>query len=26
LADRDFGDWSKQSWPAWTDGVLAALR
>jgi len=26
LTDRDFGDWSKQVWPIWTDGVLAALR
>jgi CubicO group peptidase (beta-lactamase class C family) len=26
LADRDFGDWSKQAWPPWTDGVLAALQ
>jgi CubicO group peptidase (beta-lactamase class C family) len=26
LTDRDFGEWSKQAWPPWTDGVLAALR
>ena len=26
LTDRDFGEWSKQAWPSWTDGVLAALR
>jgi CubicO group peptidase (beta-lactamase class C family) len=25
LTDRDFGDWAKDVWPAWTDGVLAAL-
>jgi CubicO group peptidase (beta-lactamase class C family) len=25
LADRDFGDWSKQAWTPWTDAVLAAL-
>ena len=25
LTDRDFGEWSKQAWPPWTDGVLAAL-
>ena len=25
LADRDFGDWSKEAWPPWTDAVLAAL-
>jgi CubicO group peptidase (beta-lactamase class C family) len=25
LTDRDFGEWSKQAWPAWTDAVLAAL-
>ena len=24
LADRDFGDWSKQAWTPWTDAVLAA--
>jgi CubicO group peptidase (beta-lactamase class C family) len=26
LTDRDFGEWSKQAWPPWTDGVLAALQ
>lgn len=26
LTDRDFGEWSKQAWPPWTDAVLAALR
>ncbi|MEJ3652345.1 serine hydrolase domain-containing protein [Actinomycetes bacterium KLBMP 9759] len=26
LTDRDFDDWAKDAWPAWTDGVLAALR
>ena len=26
LTDRDFGELSKQAWPPWTDGVLAALR
>jgi CubicO group peptidase (beta-lactamase class C family) len=26
LADRDFGEWSVEAWPPWTDGVLAALR
>lgn len=25
LTDRDFGDWSKQEWPRFSDGVLAAL-
>jgi CubicO group peptidase (beta-lactamase class C family) len=24
LADRDFGDWSKQAWPSLTDAVLTA--
>lgn len=26
LTDRDFGDWAKQAWPEFTDGVLGALR
>jgi CubicO group peptidase (beta-lactamase class C family) len=26
LTDRDFGDWSRQAWPALSDGVLAAAR
>ena len=26
LADRDFGEWSIEAWPPWTDGVLAALQ
>ena len=26
LTDRDFGPWAIEAWPAWTDGVLAALR
>jgi CubicO group peptidase (beta-lactamase class C family) len=26
LTDRDFGEWSIEAWPPWTDGVLAALR
>src|SRR5581483_3532013 len=25
LADREFGDWAKQAWPALSDAVLAAL-
>jgi len=25
LTDRDFGDWAKQAWPAFTDAVLADL-
>lgn len=25
LTDRDFGDWSKQAWPAYADAVLAEL-
>jgi CubicO group peptidase (beta-lactamase class C family) len=25
LTDRDFGPWAVAAWPAWTDGVLAAL-
>ncbi|HEX4222260.1 MAG TPA: serine hydrolase domain-containing protein [Pseudonocardiaceae bacterium] len=25
LTDRDFGDWAKTAWPAFTDGVLAEL-
>ncbi len=25
LTDRDFGEWSEQAWPPFTDGVLAAL-
>jgi CubicO group peptidase (beta-lactamase class C family) len=25
LTDRDFGDWAKQAWPAFTDAVLAEL-
>ncbi len=25
LTDRDFGDWAKSAWPAFTDGVLAEL-
>ncbi|HEX3786696.1 MAG TPA: serine hydrolase domain-containing protein [Pseudonocardiaceae bacterium] len=25
LTDRDFGDWSRHAWPAFTDGVLAEL-
>ena len=25
LTDRDFGPWAIEAWPAWTDGVLAAL-
>jgi CubicO group peptidase (beta-lactamase class C family) len=25
LTDRDFGPWSAEAWPAFTDGVLAAL-
>jgi CubicO group peptidase (beta-lactamase class C family) len=25
LSDRDFGPWAVAAWPAWTDGVLAAL-
>jgi CubicO group peptidase (beta-lactamase class C family) len=26
LTDRDFGDWSRQAWPAMSDAVLAAAR
>lgn len=26
LTDRDFGPWAIEAWPAWTDGVLTALR
>jgi CubicO group peptidase (beta-lactamase class C family) len=26
LTDRDFGPWAIESWPIWTDAVLAALR
>lgn len=26
LTDRDFGDWSRQAWPALSDAVLAAVR
>ncbi|WP_285594576.1 serine hydrolase domain-containing protein [Actinomycetospora sp. NBRC 106378] len=26
LTDRDFGDWSKEAWPPFTDAVLAELR
>lgn len=26
LTDRDFGPWSVEAWPPFTDGVLAALR
>lgn len=26
LTDRDFGDWCREAWPRWTDGVLEALR
>jgi CubicO group peptidase (beta-lactamase class C family) len=26
LTDRDFGEWTAGTWPAWTDGVLEALR
>ncbi|MEJ2870057.1 serine hydrolase domain-containing protein [Actinomycetospora sp. OC33-EN08] len=26
LTDRDFGDWAKEAWPAFTDAVLAELR
>ena len=26
LADRDFGEWSIEAWPPWTDGVLTALQ
>jgi len=25
LTDRDFGDWARTAWPAFTDGVLAEL-
>jgi CubicO group peptidase (beta-lactamase class C family) len=25
LTDRDFGDWAKEAWPAFTDAVLAEL-
>jgi CubicO group peptidase (beta-lactamase class C family) len=25
LTDRDFGSWSTEVWPRWTDGVLTAL-
>lgn len=25
LSDRDFAEWSRKAWPAWTDRVLAAL-
>ena len=24
LADRDFGDWAREAWPALADAVLAA--
>jgi CubicO group peptidase (beta-lactamase class C family) len=26
LTDRDFGDWAKRAWPAFTDAVLAEVR
>jgi CubicO group peptidase (beta-lactamase class C family) len=26
LTDRDFGEWAKEAWPPFTDGVLDALR
>ena len=26
LADRDFGDWAAQGWPALSDAVLAEYR
>ena len=25
LTDRDFGEWARSAWPAWTDTVLGAL-